>query len=114
MVCTSLELTISVSTYATIASGHAQEETDAHAHILTLLQNLPGTTHVEEVKSEAGQSMGQEQPMVCRVYTTKAEDAMTAAVQAVIAAGAELHNIRFSSPSLEDVFIHLTGRNIRS
>jgi hypothetical protein len=36
------------------------------------------------------------------------------AAQAVIQEQGELLDLRFTRPSLEDVFIYLTGRNLRS
>jgi ABC-2 type transport system ATP-binding protein len=114
---TSLELTLAVPERVAVGADGALAEQDPHpqhTHILSILGSLPGATHVEQVKNDADGAMSQEDQLVCRVYTEHAEDTMTAAVQAVVAAGAELQNIRFSSPSLEDVFIHLTGRNMRS
>lgn len=39
---------------------------------------------------------------------------LAGAVQAVTEARADLEGLRLARPSLEDVFIHLTGTNLRS
>jgi ABC-2 type transport system ATP-binding protein len=55
------------------------------------------------------------QSMLYRVYAT--EDAgrlLASAAQVVIQEQGELLDLRVARPSLEDVFIHLTGRELRS
>ncbi len=78
------------------------------------LGRLPGVTKVEQL---AGQAREESQPetLVYRLYAS--EDAGTllaSAAQAVIQEQGELLDLRFTRPSLEDVFIYLTGRNLRS
>jgi ABC-2 type transport system ATP-binding protein len=48
-----------------------------------------------------------------RIYAEDASTLVAAANQAVLAAGAELRDLHVKRPSLEDVFIYLTGRNLR-
>jgi ABC-2 type transport system ATP-binding protein len=48
-----------------------------------------------------------------RVYAEDASGLVAAANQAVLASGAELRDLHVKRPSLEDVFIYLTGRNLR-
>ncbi len=48
-----------------------------------------------------------------RIYAEDASGLVAAANQAVQAAGAELRDLHVKRPSLEDVFIYLTGRNLR-
>jgi len=48
-----------------------------------------------------------------RIYAEDASALVAAANQAVQASGAELRDLHVKRPSLEDVFIYLTGRNLR-
>ncbi|MGH2484932.1 MAG: ABC transporter ATP-binding protein [Ktedonobacterales bacterium] len=48
-----------------------------------------------------------------RIYSEDAGSLVVAAAQAVAAAGAEVRDLHLKKPSLEDVFIYLTGRNLR-
>jgi ABC-2 type transport system ATP-binding protein len=76
------------------------------------LAQLPGAPRVEEgplPEEEAGDGM-----RVFRLYCNEAGELAVAATQAVIQAGAELRDLHVARPSLEDVFIYLTGRNLRS
>ena len=48
-----------------------------------------------------------------RLYAEDASQLVGAAAQAVLAAGAEVRDLHVKRPSLEDVFIYLTGRQLR-
>ena len=48
-----------------------------------------------------------------RVYAEEASALVGAAAQAVLTAGAEVRDLHVKRPSLEDVFIYLTGRQLR-
>jgi ABC-2 type transport system ATP-binding protein len=78
------------------------------------LESLPGVTKVEPL---AGQTRDDSQPETLgfRVYASEDASRMLAsAALAVIQEHAELLDLRFARPSLEDVFIYLTGRNLRA
>jgi ABC-2 type transport system ATP-binding protein len=78
------------------------------------LGRLPGVTKVEQMAGPASEG-SQPETLVYRLYAN--EDAGTllaSAAQAVIQEQGELLDLRFTRPSLEDVFIYLTGRNLRS
>ena len=78
------------------------------------LGSLPGVTKVEPVADQPHVD-GQPETFGFRVYGSSDVGALLAsAAQAVIEEHAELLDLRFARPSLEDVFIHLTGRNLRS
>jgi ABC-2 type transport system ATP-binding protein len=47
------------------------------------------------------------------VYAEDAGALVVSATQAVAEAGLELRDLHLARPSLEDVFIYLTGRNLR-
>ncbi len=78
------------------------------------LGRLPGVTKVEQLVGQAREE-GKPETLSFRLYAS--EDAGTllaSAAQAVIQEQGELLDLRFTRPSLEDVFIYLTGRNLRS
>ncbi|HEX6484702.1 MAG TPA: ABC transporter ATP-binding protein [Ktedonobacteraceae bacterium] len=74
------------------------------------LGKLPGVTKVEQLAGE-----GQPEMLAFRLYgSSDAGTLLASAAQAVIQEQGELLDLRFTRPSLEDVFIYLTGRNLRS
>jgi hypothetical protein len=68
---------------------------------------LPGVTKAEEV--EAGTSPG----VTYRLYAEEARSLVGSAAQAVLATGAEVHDLHLKEATLEEVFIYLTGRHLR-
>ncbi len=71
---------------------------------------LPGVTKVEQLVLE-----DQPEELAFRLYgSSDAGTLLASAAQAVIQEQGELLDLRFTRPSLEDVFIYLTGRNLRS
>ena len=48
-----------------------------------------------------------------RVYSEDAGSLLVPAAQAIAGTGVELRDLHLKRPSLEDVFIYLTGRNLR-
>jgi ABC-2 type transport system ATP-binding protein len=82
----------------------------AGERVRTALAAVPGVTAVEP----RGAS-GPREPAVYRLYATgDAGQLLASAAQAVVREDAELLDLRMARPSLEDVFIHLTGSNLRS
>ena len=80
--------------------------------LLDALRQLPNVTKVDEVPPPAGE----EAPQGVVDYRLYAEDAGTlivGATQAITNQAAELRDLHLARPSLEDVFIYLTGRNLR-
>ncbi len=74
------------------------------------LGRLPGVTKVEQLALE-----GQPETLAFRLYgSSDAGTLLANAAQTVIQEQGELLDLRFTRPSLEDVFIYLTGRNLRS
>ncbi len=55
---------------------------------------------------------GSEEPML-RLYAERAGELAVRAAQVVLDAGLELSDLHLVAPSLEDVFIHLTGKGLR-
>jgi ABC-2 type transport system ATP-binding protein len=112
---TMLEVRIGVP--EAVVAGHAAQDeaaTSQDEHFRETLGRLPGVTKVEPV---AGQSHEEGRLETCAFRVYGDEDAGTllaSAAQAVIQAQGELLDLRFAQPSLEDVFIYLTGRKLRS
>ncbi len=78
------------------------------------LAKLPGVVKVESLNHQAHEYEGQA-TLAFRLYAN--EDAGTllaSSVQTILQNRGELLDLRFAQPSLEDVFISLTGRKLRS
>jgi len=75
------------------------------------LAALPGVTKAEEV--EAGPAPSQPSAETYRLYAEEARSLVGSAAQAVLATGAEVHDLHLKEASLEEVFIYLTGRHLR-
>ena len=81
--------------------------------IESALEHVPDVTRVEQ--PAAAGTNGHGEALAYRLYANEESGPMLAgAVQAVTEARAELEGLRLARPSLEDVFIHLTGSNLRS
>ena len=108
---TMLELSLRVpgAVGALRASGDGAKDTlDEQFH--TMLGRLPGVTKVEQLARE-----DQPEMLAFRLYASGDAGVLLAnAAQAVIQEQGELLDLRFTRPSLEDVFIYLTGRKLRS
>ncbi len=80
-------------------------------YVLNSLREMTDATSVEEVPiKEEG---AEHDVTLYRLFAEDANGLIVGATQAVGRMGAELRDMRIVKPSLEDVFIHLTGRNLR-
>lgn len=79
--------------------------------IRSTLSVLPGVTKVEEIPPTSGL---EPEIRLFRLFTESNTNYIADIVHAVTHFGAEVRDIHSVRPSLEDVFIHLTGRNLRS
>jgi ABC-2 type transport system ATP-binding protein len=89
-----------------------------------LKEQAPGTTIVEiEVEGDAGAAAGRCAAVAgvstatatansVRVFTERGGEAIPALIRAIEGAGARVTNISLSSPSLETLFVSLTGRKL--
>lgn len=78
------------------------------------LERLSGVTKVEQLAGQAGEG-DQSEVLAYRLYASAdAGTLLASAAQAIIQEQGELLDLRFTRPSLEDVFIYLTGRKLRS
>lgn len=89
---------------ALAASGDAVR---TRANVTTALGAIAGVTKVEPVEE------AQENVLAWRVYAEAVNSLIGPAAQAVLAAGAEISDLSVKQPSLEEVFIFLTGRHLR-
>ncbi len=89
---------------------------DARERVAAALRALPGVTKVD---SSGGDSEANAEPppepgsMTFRVYADSAKTLIGAAAQAIFASGAEVRDLSVKQPTLEEVFIFLTGRHLR-
>jgi ABC-2 type transport system ATP-binding protein len=80
------------------------------ASLENILTNLPGVTKVEEVKTQ----QDQQNIHTYRLYAQNTREVFLEAAQLLEAQGIDLLDFTLTQASLEDVFIHLTGRNLRA
>jgi len=76
------------------------------AALLEALRGLPGVGKVDALEAEPGLA-------IYRLYAEAAGALVGPAAQAVLLAGAQVRDLHVMRPSLEDVFIYLTGRQLR-
>jgi len=79
---------------------------EAGAHVLESLRGLEGVSKVDELDDASGVD-------TYRLYAETAAALVGPATQAVLMAGGRVHDLHVKQPSLEDVFIYLTGRHLR-
>jgi len=73
------------------------------------LERLPGVLRTEKV-SRAGDEDGLER---LRLFVEPGDGLLDRVLLAVREGGADLHHVSLTTPSLEDVYIHLTGKELR-
>ncbi len=107
---TSLELRVRVPEMARVGDGHAED--GVKPQLLAALRALPGVVKVEEVPAGEGEDSYRGTSLF-RLFAEDAGSLVVPATQAVAGADLELRDLHLARPSLEDVFIYLTGRNLR-
>jgi ABC-2 type transport system ATP-binding protein len=112
---TMLELRIRVPEVAAI--GHLSEDVVGDVwrdQFHAALEHLPGVTKVERLSGQTDEGTGS-QTLAFRLYATESTGTLLAnATQAVVQERGELLDLRVARPSLEDVFIYLTGKDLRA
>jgi ABC-2 type transport system ATP-binding protein len=85
---------------------------DAANRVREALRLLAGVAKVDELPSAAP---GEDDPGLAtyHIYAEAARALVGPATQAVLIAGAQVRDLHVKQPSLEDVFIYLTGRHLR-
>ncbi len=71
------------------------------------LRALPGVVNLEQVQSTDGDLER------LRLFMEPQDGALDRVMHEVRARGAQLHHVSLTTPSLEDVYIHLTGKELR-
>jgi ABC-2 type transport system ATP-binding protein len=74
------------------------------------LRELKGVLNIEAVEASDGDADGLEQ---LRLFVEPGEGLLDRVLVAVREGGADLRHVSLAQPSLEDVYIHLTGRGLR-
>lgn len=90
-----------------VPAGQASAATKMN--LLEALRGISATAKVEEVQD------GEQEDNITlvRLYDQDAGSLVVEATRAVATSGAEIRDMHLARPSLEDVFIYLTGRNLR-
>jgi ABC-2 type transport system ATP-binding protein len=78
-----------------------------HDNITAALTAIPGATKVDRLSTNNDESP------TWRLYAEAANTLIGRAAQAVLNSGAEVRDLSVKQPSLEEVFIFLTGRHLR-
>jgi len=107
---TSLELRVRIPELVSV--GDAHQDGHSKTQLLDALRTLPGVIKVDEV-AESDEEDGKRGTTLFRLYSEDAGALPVQATQAVAQVNAELRDLHLAHPSLEDVFIYLTGRNLR-
>jgi ABC-2 type transport system ATP-binding protein len=76
------------------------------ARVGSALESMPGVSKVDVLETV-------DEVTDYRVYADSAKRLVGSAAQAVVSAGAEVRDLSVKQPSLEEVFIFLTGRQLR-
>ncbi len=93
------------------ASGASSDGVTASARISSAIAATPGVTKVDTLQEEAKDA--EPDSFTYRVYSESANALIGPVAQAVLASGAEVRDLSVKQPSLEEVFIFLTGRHLR-
>jgi len=80
----------------------------SQAPLLPRLERLPGV-----VRSEAVADVSSEDVERLRLFVDAADGLLDRVLHEVRAGGGDLRHVSLTQPSLEDVYIHLTGRELR-
>ena len=71
---------------------------------------VPGVLNIEAVEPDAAAADGLER---LRLFVDPGDGLLDRVLRVVREGGADLHHVSLAQPSLEDVYIHLTGRGLR-
>jgi hypothetical protein len=71
-----------------------------------------GNAKAESTPTPSTALLAADEPML-RLYAERGGELAVKAAQIILDAGLELSDLHLANPSLEDVFIHLTGKGLR-
>ncbi len=87
---------------------------DAGGRVMEALRAVAGVSKADELDAGAAPAPDDEADVATyRLYAEKAAALVGPATQAALLAGAQVRDLHVKQPSLEDVFIYLTGRHLR-
>jgi ABC-2 type transport system ATP-binding protein len=91
------------------------ESAAVSGRLIEALRAMEGVTKVDEASAGAGPGTPPSEPglLFYRVYADSAQSLIGPATQAIFSSGAEVRDVSIKQPSLEEVFIFLTGRHLR-
>lgn len=109
-----LELRMHVPARATVPEGSGYERFAARENRFTeAFRHLPGVVKVENI-TRPGEASGNVEEEAYRLYLTEETNELVMSVsQALAQEQGKLLDLHFTTPSLEDVFIYLTGKDLR-
>ena len=81
--------------------------------VANTLAAMSGVSKVEGIEDSNEGSDSESGAMTYRVYGDRVKELIGPAAQAVLSAGAEVRDLSVKQPTLEEVFIFLTGRHLR-
>jgi ABC-2 type transport system ATP-binding protein len=101
--------------HALVAIGQSDSSRNSSPtyQLQQVLGSLPGVTSVEEFQP-AKKTESQTDTSTFRLYAEDVSALIAQVVHVITEWNAELRDLHLARPSLEDVFIYLTGRNLRS
>lgn len=91
-------------------SGHA-DHAAVNKQVSNMLSALPGVAKVDT--SPAGTAPEDQGRYTHKLFGDNVQSLIGTAAQAIAEAGAEVRNVSVKKPSLEEVFLSLTGRHLR-
>jgi ABC-2 type transport system ATP-binding protein len=108
----------SVPSGSTIELTTAPRDAETGERIVAALEALPSVEGAERIgagpNGDAGQAAAGNGDLRVRLYVTGDAPLLVAPAAAVLAEhGSSLADVKLGTPTLEDVFIHLTGRTLR-
>jgi ABC-2 type transport system ATP-binding protein len=109
---TRLELRVRIPELVAAGTGPLPQESTTKTRLLDTLRAMPGVVKIDEVAADDDQD-SQQGITLFRLYAEDAVALVVQATQAAVEANVELRDLHIARPSLEDVFIYLTGRNLR-
>jgi ABC-2 type transport system ATP-binding protein len=77
------------------------------------LREVPGVLNLEAVEAGAVDDGAADGVERLRLFVDPADGLLDRVLRVVREGGADLHHVNLAQPSLEDVYIHLTGRGLR-
>jgi ABC-2 type transport system ATP-binding protein len=112
---TVLELRVLIPALVAVTSASEHRQTGLQNDpFLEALRNISGVTKVEHLAGPTNKE-GEPESRVYRLYASEdADELLGRATHAVTQEGGGLIDLHFTRPRLEDVFIYLTGKDLRS